>query len=98
MNAHTLADLVPLWLAAPMQYEPGEKWKYTQSGINTTARIVEIVSGKTYSTSFSSNTSSIPSRHEGHHLLHDRRPTRRPAGDGVCEEQGDRRARSGPTR
>src|SRR6266853_971637 len=31
-KAKTLADLVPLWLAAPMQYEPGEKWKYTQSG------------------------------------------------------------------
>jgi len=48
MEARTLADLVPLWLAAPMQYEPGEKWKYTQSGINATARIVEVVSGKTY--------------------------------------------------
>ncbi|HMJ64405.1 MAG TPA: serine hydrolase domain-containing protein [Candidatus Binatia bacterium] len=44
-KAKTLADLVPLWLAAPMQYEPGEKWKYTQSGINAAARIVEVVSG-----------------------------------------------------
>jgi CubicO group peptidase (beta-lactamase class C family) len=44
-QAKTLADLVPLWLAAPMQYEPGEKWKYTQSGINAAGRIVEIVSG-----------------------------------------------------
>jgi len=47
-QAKTLADLVPLWLAAPMQYEPGEKWKYTQSGINTAARIVEVVSGMTF--------------------------------------------------
>jgi CubicO group peptidase (beta-lactamase class C family) len=47
-KAHTLADLVPLWLAAPMQYEPGEKWKYTQSGINAAARIVEVVSGMTF--------------------------------------------------
>ena len=47
-KAHTLADLVPLWLAAPMQYEPGEKWKYTQSGINAAGRIVEIVSGMTF--------------------------------------------------
>src|SRR6266850_6973699 len=47
-KAKTLADLVPLWLAAPMQYEPGEKWKYTQSGINAAARIVEIVSGITF--------------------------------------------------
>ena len=29
-QAKTLADLVPLWLAAPMQYEPGAQWKYTQ--------------------------------------------------------------------
>jgi CubicO group peptidase (beta-lactamase class C family) len=47
-QARTLADLVPLWLAAPMQYEPGERWKYTQSGINTGARIVEVVSGMTF--------------------------------------------------
>jgi CubicO group peptidase (beta-lactamase class C family) len=47
-QARTLADLVPLWLAAPMQYEPGEKWKYTQSGINAAARIVEVVSGMTF--------------------------------------------------
>jgi CubicO group peptidase (beta-lactamase class C family) len=48
MKARTLADLVTLFLAAPMQYEPGEKWKYTQSGINTAARIVEVVSGQTF--------------------------------------------------
>jgi CubicO group peptidase (beta-lactamase class C family) len=47
-QAKTLADLVPLWLAAPMQYEPGEKWKYTQSGINAAAHIVEVVSGMTF--------------------------------------------------
>jgi CubicO group peptidase (beta-lactamase class C family) len=47
-RARTLADLVPLWLAAPMQYEPGERWKYTQSGINAAARIVEVVSGMTF--------------------------------------------------
>jgi len=47
-EAETLADLVPLWLAAPMQYEPGDKWKYTQSGINAAARIVETVSGLSF--------------------------------------------------
>lgn len=46
--ARTLADLVPLWLAAPMQYEPGTKWSYTQSGINAAARVVEVVSGMTF--------------------------------------------------
>jgi CubicO group peptidase (beta-lactamase class C family) len=47
-QAKTLADLVPIWLAAPMQYEPGARWKYTQSGINAGARIVEVVSGMTF--------------------------------------------------
>ena len=46
--AKTLADLVPIWLAAPMQYEPGAKWSYTQSGINAAARIVEVVSGQSF--------------------------------------------------
>jgi CubicO group peptidase (beta-lactamase class C family) len=44
-NAHTLRDLIPLYLNAPMQYEPGARWKYTQSGINVSARVVEVVSG-----------------------------------------------------
>ncbi len=47
-QAKTLADLVPIWLAAPMQYEPGAKWQYCQSGINAGARIVEVVSGLTF--------------------------------------------------
>jgi CubicO group peptidase (beta-lactamase class C family) len=47
-DAHALADLVPLWLAAPMQYEPGARWQYTQSGINLAARIVEVVSGQSF--------------------------------------------------
>jgi CubicO group peptidase (beta-lactamase class C family) len=47
-KARTLADLIPLFLAAPMQYEPGSRWKYTQSAINTAGRIVEVVSGKPF--------------------------------------------------
>jgi len=47
-DARTLADLVPLWRAAPMQYEPGTRWRYTQSGINLAARIVEVVSGLSF--------------------------------------------------
>jgi CubicO group peptidase (beta-lactamase class C family) len=31
-----------------MQYEPGEKWRYCQSGINAAGRIVEVVSGMTF--------------------------------------------------
>ena len=47
-EARTLADLEKLWLAAPMQYEPGMQWKYTQSGVNAAARIVEVISGKSF--------------------------------------------------
>ena len=45
LKAHTLAELIPLFLAAPMQFEPGTRWKFCQSGINTAARVVEVVSG-----------------------------------------------------
>lgn len=44
-SAHTLRDLIPIYLASPMLYEPGERWRYTQSGINVAARIVEVSSG-----------------------------------------------------
>lgn len=47
-QARTLADLVPLWLAAPMQFEPGAKWQYCQSGINAAGRIVEVLSGMSF--------------------------------------------------
>jgi CubicO group peptidase (beta-lactamase class C family) len=57
-EAKTLADLEKLWLAAPMQYEPGERWKYTQSGINAASRIVEVISGMTFDASCSSASST----------------------------------------
>ncbi len=47
-SAKTLADLVPIWLATPMQFEPGSKWQYCQSGINAAGRIVEVVSGMSF--------------------------------------------------
>ena len=47
-NAHTLRDLIPIYLASPMLYEPGERWRYTQSGINVGARIVEVSSGVSF--------------------------------------------------
>jgi CubicO group peptidase (beta-lactamase class C family) len=40
-----LAGLIPLYVAKPVKFEPGSKWTYCQSGINTAARIVEVVSG-----------------------------------------------------
>jgi CubicO group peptidase (beta-lactamase class C family) len=47
-GAHTLGDLIPIYLASPMLYEPGERWRYTQSGINVAARIVEVTSGLSF--------------------------------------------------
>jgi CubicO group peptidase (beta-lactamase class C family) len=41
----TLKDLVPLFTAKPLMFPPGGKWQYSQTGINTAARVVEVVSG-----------------------------------------------------
>lgn len=46
--ARTLADLVSIYLAAPMENEPGSTWRYSQSGLNTAARVVEVVSGQPF--------------------------------------------------
>ncbi|MFI5382131.1 MAG: serine hydrolase domain-containing protein [Tepidisphaerales bacterium] len=46
--AKTLADLIPAFLANPMSFEPGAKWQYCQSGINTAARVAEIASGQSF--------------------------------------------------
>ena len=46
--AKSLADLLPRILASPMQFEPGERWKYTQSGINMAAHVIEVVSGQPF--------------------------------------------------
>jgi len=44
----TLAGLIPLHVAKPCQFPPGTKWVYCQSGINTAARVVEVVSGEPF--------------------------------------------------
>lgn len=43
-----LSELVPLVAARPVLFEPGSRWKYCQTGINTAARIVEVLSGKSF--------------------------------------------------
>jgi CubicO group peptidase (beta-lactamase class C family) len=40
-----LAGVIPLYVKKPVRFEPGSKWVYCQSGINTAARIVEVASG-----------------------------------------------------
>jgi CubicO group peptidase (beta-lactamase class C family) len=37
-----------LYVAKPVQFPPGSKWAYCQSGINTAARVVELVSGESF--------------------------------------------------
>jgi CubicO group peptidase (beta-lactamase class C family) len=44
----TLAELMSYFLNRPMVFEPGTKWEYCQTGINTLGRIIEIVSGESY--------------------------------------------------
>lgn len=44
-KATTLAALMPVYAARPVGFEPGSKWQYCQSSINTAARVVEVVSG-----------------------------------------------------
>jgi CubicO group peptidase (beta-lactamase class C family) len=43
-----MAGAIPLYVAKPVKFEPGTKWVYCQSGINTAARIVEAVSGASF--------------------------------------------------
>lgn len=47
-GAKTLADVIPLYVAQPVKFAPGSQWVYCQSGINTAARIVEVVSGEKF--------------------------------------------------
>ncbi len=47
-GSRDLQTVVAACLRAPMRYEPEERWQYTSSGFDVAARIVEIVSGKTF--------------------------------------------------
>jgi CubicO group peptidase (beta-lactamase class C family) len=47
-SAKTLADLIPFFAKKPLAFEPGSKWLYCQSGINTAGRIIEITSHQSY--------------------------------------------------
>jgi CubicO group peptidase (beta-lactamase class C family) len=46
--AKSLADLMPGFSSRPLQFVPGSRWSYCQSGMNTLGRIVEVVSGKSF--------------------------------------------------
>lgn len=46
LATRTLAELVPHFATKPLKSLPGERWRYSQAGINALGRIVEVVSGK----------------------------------------------------
>jgi CubicO group peptidase (beta-lactamase class C family) len=44
----TLAEATIAYSQMPLQFEPGTKWAYCNSGIDTLGRIVEVLSGRSY--------------------------------------------------
>ncbi len=43
-----LAERVRSYAATPLEFEPDSKWQYSNAGINTAGRIIEVVSGMPY--------------------------------------------------
>lgn len=46
LASRTLAELMPHIADKPLRFLPGERWQYSQAGINALGRIAEVVSGK----------------------------------------------------
>ncbi len=47
---HTLAEGVIAFSQMPLNFEPGTKWSYSNLGIDTLGRIIEVISGQSYET------------------------------------------------
>lgn len=45
---HTLAEAVDVFPQKPLEFEPGSKWGYSNMGIATLGRVIEVVSHKSY--------------------------------------------------
>lgn len=45
---HPLAEAVTEFAKEPLEFEPGTKWLYSNMGIATLGRIIEVVSGQSY--------------------------------------------------
>jgi CubicO group peptidase (beta-lactamase class C family) len=45
---YTLAEAVRLYAKEPLEFQPGTKWAYSNVGIDTLGRIIEVVSGQSY--------------------------------------------------
>jgi CubicO group peptidase (beta-lactamase class C family) len=48
LDANPLRVAVLSYAAQPLLWEPGKRYKYSNAGINTAARILEVVTGQTY--------------------------------------------------
>jgi CubicO group peptidase (beta-lactamase class C family) len=48
LDVLTLRDAVASYAKGPLQFEPGTKYQYSNAGINTAGRIIEVVSGMSY--------------------------------------------------
>jgi CubicO group peptidase (beta-lactamase class C family) len=44
----TLAELVVAYAREPLRFEPGSRWEYSNAGINTLGRVVEVVAGEPF--------------------------------------------------
>ena len=47
-SSRTLAVAAEKYAKLPVLFQPGSKWQYSQTSINTSARIIEVVSGKSF--------------------------------------------------
>ncbi len=47
-TAHNLTEAAERYAKVKMLFAPGSQWKYSQTGINTAARIVEVVAGQSF--------------------------------------------------
>ncbi len=45
---HTLAEAVDAFAKEPLEFEPGSKWMYSNTGLATLGRIIEVTSGQKY--------------------------------------------------
>ncbi len=45
---YTLAEAIPMYSQRPLEFEPGTKWLYSNAGIDTLGRIVEVLSDKPF--------------------------------------------------
>lgn len=50
LDALPLATAVRSYAALPLQWQPGTRYQYSNAGINTAARVLEVVSGMPYET------------------------------------------------